>query len=68
MPVIAPKVYREYCLLLYTVNNNLEALKKDDKHYTTPQFMTLETVPAPDVIDWALTPIQVITACIKQAQ
>ena len=68
VPVIAPTAYREYCSLLHTVSNNLEALKKDDKHRTTPQFMTPETVPAPDVMDWAPTPIQVATARTKRAQ
>jgi hypothetical protein len=67
VPVIAPAVYREYCSLLHTVSNNLEALK-DDKHRTTPQFTTPETVPAPDIMDWAPTPIQVATARTKRAQ
>jgi hypothetical protein len=68
VPVIAPTVYREYCSLLHTVSNNLEALKKDDKLRTTPQFTTPETVPAPDIMDWAPTPIQVATARTKRAQ
>lgn len=68
VPVIAPTAYREYCSLLHTVSNNLEALKRDDRHRTTPQFTTPETVLAPDVMDWAPTPIQVATARTKRAQ
>jgi hypothetical protein len=68
VPVIAPTAYREYCSLLHTVSNNLEALKRDDRHRTTPRFTTPETVLAPDVMDWAPTPIQVATARTKRAQ
>jgi retrotransposon gag protein len=67
VPVIAPAAYREYCSLLHSVSNNLEALK-DDKHRTTPQSIIPDTVPAPDVMDWAPTPIQVATARTKRAQ
>jgi hypothetical protein len=68
VPVIAPTVYRDYCSLLHTVSNNLEALQKDNRYRTTPQFTIPETVPAPDVMDWAPTPIQVAAARTKRAQ
>ena len=51
VPVTAPTAYRDYCLLLHIISNKLEALWKDDRYRTTPQFTTSETVPAPDVID-----------------
>jgi len=68
VPVVAPLAYRDYCSLLHTVSNKLEALQKEDKHRTTPQFTAPETVPAPDVMDWAPTPIQVAMARTKRAQ
>jgi hypothetical protein len=67
VPVTAPTVYRDYCSLLHTISSKLEALQ-DNKPRTTPQFTTPETVPAPDVMDWAPTPIQVATARTKRAQ
>jgi retrotransposon gag protein len=68
VPVTTPAAYRDYCSLLHTVSSKLEALQKDDKHRTTPQFTIPETVPAPDIMDWAPTPIQVATARTRQAQ
>jgi hypothetical protein len=68
VPVTAPTAYRDYCSLLHTISNKLEALRKDDKYRTTPQFTTSETVPAPDVMDWVPTPIQAATARTKRAQ
>jgi hypothetical protein len=67
VPVTAPTVYYDYYLLLYTISNKLEALWKDDKYRTTPQFTTSETILALDVIDWAPTPIQAVTARTKRA-
>ena len=51
VPVTALTAYRDYYSLLYTISNKLEALWKDDKYYTTPQFTASETVLALDVMD-----------------
>ena len=68
VPIAAPIVYRDYCSLLHTVSNNLEALQKDTKRRTTPQFAAPEIAPAPDAMDWVPTPIQVAAARTKRAQ
>jgi hypothetical protein len=72
VPIVTPSSYRDYCSLLHTVSNNLEALRWDKKRRTNPQAMTPQTresevVTAVDAMDWAPS-VQVTAARTKRAQ